>query len=343
MPLTKNSNRLFFLLPAAAVFGSGCSLAPYQRVAVNLRSIPLPAEVNQEFKHPYYPAPILGAKSADEIINPVAAKKIEIDRPGERAKLAKFLEAENNKAIGEITANLKQFYRREYDAFFLAENAKVAPQNAAMIAKSKLIIKEAFDSFATARAPVLLRLSFLIGFPPSAELRQIRGENLGPNEIKRNEEIRELQRKLAELDREYENVLVRLDDQLREQLGDEVTEFSKRLEAKQAEISARADREARSQVSAVSKTIHDQILNKFSLSFDRSEAARASVQVPASTNKIQVPYGWKTSSPAEFRQRLQSELEIWLRLNRYERAQEGENAPDKTAEFESWRKTLDTK
>jgi hypothetical protein len=271
----------------------------------------------------------------------LAAKEVAIDRKKQVQLLQERLKSDNEKAVRLISSRLKDFYERELDDLYNSEFIKLVPVNEKITSDYKKEYRVIFDRYAKLRAPILIRLSLVLPIPTSSPLIPIDDPDLLPNEKKSREQMRELQRDLNDLEQKFKLEVQGLEEKFVETLGKQVERLNETIAAKAKEIEIRAVQEARDQVQNFSQEIEKVLYIDPKISLAATESLVFS-SPPSTVNPIDL----LISSQVErmratiVREKVQNELQIWLRLRHFELTQNKNQGKDRTAEFLKWRSEL---
>lgn len=327
-------NRRLKFLPFLLV---GCG-HQQELVFVDLNSISLPvSQSNEDSKF-----------ASKDSVSPLGPKTI----PGEPERVIENLKAEEkvairtevenetNDAIKTISGRLHDYYSREIDDFYKAQFAKLQPFKQSLTEKYLKDIRAIFEESAARRGPLLTRLTLLTEFPPIEKIIPIDEKvTPGPDE-KRRKEIRALQKSLMEIDAEYETATTALAAKNPTAIDQETERILAVIEAKQNEIDQRALAEASKLVKRFSNVLSQRIFSRYT--FQLKEIPTKTINFP----KMQVQSGVprvtfdRNQQSRNERIELSKELEVFLSLNRYQRAAPSDGAKDVTKEFIEWRTNL---
>jgi hypothetical protein len=326
--------RVHYFVPM--IFLAGC-YPEKARVSVVLPEIKLQVPVTTKLGGAKPTKPNL--KLSDKKMRGLPSVIVATDMQNQQDALRQKLERESNQAIQVISEKLRDFYKKEIDEFYNEEIAKLGVISTELSDKFKEELREAFERYAKLRAPVITRLALLVDFPLPKQVVKIDEEGLDRKEILRRTEIRELQLKLFEQDKAYEEEIAVLKDKLTTDLGGRAEKFSENLDKKQDEINDRALQEASRQVRRFGQTM---TLRLF------PDIAEKLPEVPGRTAKFETSRNVKEAPTVRFVEGktisstaiLNQQLTIWANLNRYELVEPGPSVRDATAEFTKWLREL---
>lgn len=329
----RNSKYLCLLLLLA-----GCSPAR-ELVYVDIDKIPLPKSKSNQVPIPKADEQ-RGATIRSKTLPGESATEVENLRAAEKMKIRQEIEVETKSAIGTITERLQDYYQREVDEFYRTESEKLVPLKSKLNEDYLRDIRSIFEASAKKRGPVLTRLSFLTEFPPPEKLVPLEGEDLTKREKAKRTEIRNLQRSILELDKEYDDEVSKLNAKNAALFEKEVDNLQELLKQKQKEIDARAAEEASRLVRRFSSGLSERIFSRYT--FQLKEIPTKTVNFPkieAQPGIPRVPFD-RARLDADDKAELAKELETFLNLKRYERSPVLAGARDVTTEFIEWRTNL---
>lgn len=274
-------------------------------------------------------------------ISGLQAKEVAIDRKDQVKALRERLRSDNERAVRLISSRLKDFYERELDEIYNAEFAKLMPVNEKITQEYKQEYRVIFDRYAALREPILIKLSLYISGPSTEQLVPVDEPDLLPSEKKIREQIRDLQRSLNDLEQKFKLEVQALEEKFVESLGKQVETLNNAIATKSKEIEQRAIKEARAQVQSFSQEIEKVLFIDPKISLAATEPL-VFTSPPSTVNPIDL----LISSQVErmratiVREKVQNELQIWLRLHHFEMTQNKNQGKDRTAEFLKWRYEL---
>ena len=270
-----------------------------------------------------------------------SAMEVENLKSDQKAAIRKEVDQQTNEAIATISGRLQDYYRREIDDFYRAEFAKLGPLKQSLEADYLKAIRPLFERAADKRAPLLTRLTFLTKFPPpETDLIRLEGEKLSKAEDKRLTEVRDLQRQIIEIDKQFIAEKKDLDLKNSSKLDNEAESIDLRLTTKHKEINSRANDEATRLVKRFSSNLSQRIFSRYT--FQLKEIPTKTINFPKTDAPLAVPRVTFDGAQSKNNERaeLLKELASFLRINHYQRAGTPEGAKDVTKEFIEWRTNL---
>ncbi|MBI1331322.1 MAG: hypothetical protein JST12_16950 [Armatimonadetes bacterium] len=321
-----------------SILAVGCGSKP-ERVFVDLDKVAVTIPVKPKFQA-IQPSVSSASSSAPKTIPGEPATEVENLRGEQKQAIRDEVERETRSAIATITERLRDYYQREVDDFYADQQKALAPFKEKLDQDYLDKLRAIFEESAKKRGPVLTRLSFLTEFPPPEKLVPIEGEDLTKREKAKREEIRDLQRQMAQIDREYDDAVSKLDGGNVEALLKEATRLQDLLKAKQKEIDDKAAKEATQLVRRFSSGLSERIFSRYT--FQLREIPTKTVNFPqigAQPGVPGVPFD-RAQIDQDDKLALTKELEAFLSLNHYERSPNPADSRDVTAEFIEWRTNL---
>ena len=334
----RNRKYHYSLIFLAPVLLASCSPSR-ERVYVDIDKIPLTQPKPSTISVPK-PNDSGSPTIASRSIPGEKSTEVENLRADEKRLIRQEIELETKSAIGTITERLQDFYKREVDEFYKTESEKLIPFKSQQQEEYLLKIRDIFEASAKKRGPVLTRLSFLTEFPPPQKLVPIDGEDLTKKEKAKRTEIRDLQRSIAEIDKEYAKEVEALDGEFSALFEQQVESLQDLLKQKQSEIDSRAADEATRLVRRFSSGLAERIFSRYT--FQLKEIPTKTVNFPKIADQPgipRVPFD-RARLDKDDKIELTKELDTFLSLKRYERSPVSNGARDVTTEFIEWRTNL---
>jgi hypothetical protein len=200
-------------------------------------------------------------------------------------------------------------------------------------------IRRVFELAAEERAPVIARLSLLVGFPDPNPANAPPALPMLPVQQRRFEEAQALRTRLDEIDAKYEamvaQVLAGIDDLVAEQ----AVQVQIQLEKFRAAADQRAQREAAAQIREVVQDLRLDLSDSVPVAVPGVPERRVAVTAEPVGPPPQVRSRGIFDRREDRERLVRADLRIWSAVNRYgivERPQQGRDA---TQEFQAWRET----
>ncbi len=265
---------------------------------------------------------------------------VAVDTAHSAKAIRDLLEAESAVARTAISERLKQYYQAEIDEFFEMEYADLAPAAQEEWKAYREKIRPIFERYAKQRGPLLVSLTVLTEFPNPEQLVKVDPES-EPAIQSRVERIREFQRQIAQLDKQYELEIATVDGQTRTAIQNREEQMNARVEAKRKENNQRAEREARQQVNTLTDVLNERLVPQGAKRLPFRDGASLSVELRSTNSGFKgVP---STSRTVVLPTDIHGQLQTWLALNGYDFAGSPAGARDATQEFIKWRAGLTSK
>lgn len=325
-------NRLAWL---SLVLLGGCS-PPLQAVRVDVdrivatEPVPEPPPVIQTPK----PPPVRGGQTivlhglpAGFLSDPSRAKSSDVEAAIVKQQLA---------ARRSLEARLRNIYHDQVRQFQLNLEREISGTRPKWFDDANVAICARFEKYADDRAPLVIRLYDLVGFPdPNPDNKPVSEES---DKFKRRRltEASVVRKRLAAVEAAYQRdkvaILAKADDQLSAQeaaMFVKVRDMTDRLEQQ-------ASREATVQVPISAKDLGLQLTDTKPITLPATKDRV--VVIPGDAPLPQAPEVPSSAIPngvADRRNRIEHELQIWLGVRRYRLAPDGR---DETTEFQTWRR-----
>ena len=273
-------------------------------------------------------------------IQPLPERVLSVDRAHSAKSIRDLLEAESAVARTAISERLKQYYQAEIDEFFDSEYADLAPAAQEEWRAYREKVRPIFERYGKLRGPLLVSLTVLTEFPNPEQLVRIDPES-EPAVQSRIERIRDFQRQIALLDKQYELEIATVDGQTRTSIQNREEQMNARVEAKRKEMNQRAEREARQQVNLRSDVLNERLVPLVAKLLPYRAGASLVVDLSSSNSGFKgVPSTSRTVVPPTD---IHGQLQTWLALNGYNFAGSPDGARDATQDFIKWRASLTSK
>jgi hypothetical protein len=265
---------------------------------------------------------------------------VRVDRDHSAAAIKRLLEAESADARKTISERLKQYYQSEIDEFFDKEYENLGPEAQEAWRGYRDLVRPIFEKYAKERGPLVVALTVMTEFPNPEALVKIDPE-ADPAIQARTERIRDIQRQIALLDRNYDLEIEKLDGKTRLTIQDREQAMNDRVEAKRKEINDRAEREARQQVNVRTDVLNERLVSMVEARLRPAKGGSESVELSAAQSGVKgVPSTRRQIVPPADAHR---QLQMWLALNGYDLADSPVGVRDATQDFIKWRTSLTSK
>ncbi|MEI7576012.1 MAG: hypothetical protein WCK51_03900 [Armatimonadota bacterium] len=265
---------------------------------------------------------------------------IRADRDHSAAAIKSLLEVESAGARKTISERLKQYYQTEIDEFFDKEYENLGPEAQRAWQGYRNQVRPIFERYAKERGPLVVALTVLTEFPNPEALVKI-DLDADPAIQARTERIREMQRQIALLDRNYDLEIEKLDGRTRLTIQDREQAMNDRVESKRKEINDRAEQEAKQQVNVRTDVLNERLVSMGAVRLRSAKGESASVELGAAQSGVKgVPSTSRQIVPPADAHR---QLQMWLALNGYDLADSPVGVRDATQDFIKWRTSLTSK
>jgi hypothetical protein len=264
---------------------------------------------------------------------------VRVDRDHSAAAIKSLLEAESADARKTISERLKQYYQTEIDEFFDKEYENLGPEAQGAWRGYRDQVRPIFEKYAKERGPLVVALTVLTEFPNPETLVKI-DPDADPAIQARTERIREMQRQIALLDRNYDLEIEKLDGKTRLTIQDREQAMNDRVEAKRKEINDRAEREAKQQVNVRTDVLNERLVSMGAARLRSAKGDSVSLALSAAQSGVkEVPSTSRQIVPPADAHR---QLQMWLALNGYDLSDSPVGVRDATQDFIKWRISLNS-
>jgi len=245
------------------------------------------------------------------------------------------IERQQRQALLVLQRRLRAFYRGAGDEFQVGQQREIEATTREELSRAQDRIRAEFERYAQERAPLLARLSILVGFPDPNPYSKPPDSPLRPVARQRFEEAAQVRGELEALDKRFEANSEAILASVTNLRSDLESALRLRIQAFRDQLNERAEREALSQVRLTARDLGLQLLDTPPIVLPPSGTRTATVPgeppLPAAPKVPSLGIG---SGLADRRRLAEQELRIWLGLNRYRLAP---GAPDATGAFQQWR------
>jgi hypothetical protein len=328
--MRKNSALIFFVL-----LGPGCA-SPSRNVYVDLQSIRLePFPAAAQSVRPVLPKPL---PSQSFVLSGVPAKTLASSSSAEVVASQADAREAQEAALETIKKRLIKIYKRQID-LFAAQQKSLAPDSDSLRVQEALpALYAAFQRYATARLPLISRLSYLAGLPDTNPKNAPPPATLRPVPRSRWVEANALRSRIYGLDDSYSNEAT---DILAKASGlAAVDRFNllKKVEDFRRQMMDRALQEAAAPIRSRAPAI---LRLQAAPSIVLPQVAPESVEIPATPALPASPQVESVRSGESERiskELLRRQLVIWAAINQFSVVPKlSSNVRDATKDFERWR------
>jgi len=245
------------------------------------------------------------------------------------------IEEQQRAALAALEKRLQDYYKNQALQFQVEQERDLEKARMAAYDEATLRVREVFVKYAQERAPKVLRLTVIVGFPdPNPESKPAKTA-IKTFMQKMLDQAKELRGEIAAIDAEFEKQADAILASVKGATADDEEKMRANIAAFKAQLNDRATKEAAAEVHTSVKDL-GLLLTEPSPVFVPGAPSK-SMQIPAE-NPLppapQVPSAGIPSGVEDRRKLTEHELAIWLGLNRYHMVQ---GAQDKTKEFNEWR------
>jgi hypothetical protein len=238
-----------------------------------------------------------------------------------------------DQAVLELTRRLRETYLVEVRRI---EQERLADLDPTKKAYTKVVfdrIRQIFDAYANKRGPLVIRLSFLVGFPDPDPASTRVPDSSRPLQKKRFDESKRLREQIVLLDKQYDASVVNELNSLRESNEEAFTRLKVDIEELRSKAEQQAIDEARKQINTNRDEVRSLIIDSPSVVLE-SVGKKKVAFAPASKPKM-------LKTPAvnlsDGREEIKVDLDIWMAQKGYVLGSR-EKGVDVTLEFILWRK-----
>lgn len=324
------------VLPALVLLAAGCAPGPTP-VRVDTELL-LKAETRPEDPVPDLPRPPAAGGALTSKVSGLPADFLSDPSEASTVDVADAIERQQRRARRELERRLRAVYADQIRQFELDMKRELEGARPAAYDEANRRIRVRFEQYADERTPIVARLYDIVGFPDPNPNNEPPKRTLGNvAQMLFNESV-ELRKKLAVVEASYEKDKAAILKDAEDALSGREVEALNKVRELADRLDRQAAEEAAAQVRISIKDLGLQLTDSRPLALPGTEDRTVSIPAePPLAPAPKVPSGGIPSGREDRRQRMERELEIWRRVNRYRL---DPNAPvDKTSEFQAWRKS----
>ena len=326
-------NKLAISILLLGGFGCQQSAKPH-RVYVDFEAVLASYKASPLPSHPL-PKPPGGLPTQTVSIPAVPAKTVVV-QSASGAQAEALLETNRKKAVDELTRLLSRRYLRDVTREGDRLVRDLDPKRKAAYESAQAAVTLEFEKYANQRAPLVARLTSLVGFPDPNPNSVPPPESTPPFAVKRLQEAAGLRKDMVELEASYETKILDLLSQAGKQYDVDLLAIQKQIDQDRAEAMKKAESEAVTEAAKTYKDLRPVLMGPEVVNLPgQPEQSVDLPEVPAPKSAPEVRE--RTLTPDQRRSILRSQLDIWLKLNGYELVQDSNGVDNKTEEFVKWR------
>ena len=251
--------------------------------------------------------------------------------------VASSIERQQRRARRELERRLRAVYAEQVRQFELDMRRELSGARPAAYDEANRRIRIRFERYADERTPIVARLYDIVGFPDPNPNSEPPRRTLGNVAQMLFDESVELRKKLAVVEASYEKDKAEILKEAEDALSGREVEALNKVRELADRLDRQAAEEAEKQVRTSVKDLGLQLTDPQPLALPSTPDRTVTIPAePPLAPAPKVPSGGIPSGREDRRQRMERELKIWLGVNRYRL---DPNAPDKTSEFQAWRKS----
>ena len=329
--MRKNSLAILILV----LGGFGCRQPAQQRVYVDFEAVLASYKSSPLPSRPVPKAP--NGLPAQTLSLPAVAPRRVIVEGAPTVQAGALLEENRKKAVQELTRLLSRRYQREAERAGEKLVRALDPKRKAAYLAAQNSVQQEFQTYAVQRAPLIARLTSLVGFPDPNPNSVPPPADTPAFLVARLKEADDIRKQIAQMDAAYENKIQDLLAQAGNQYNVDLAAIQKQVDQDRQVAMRRAESEAVAEAAKTYKSLRPILMGPSQV--DLPGEAAQSLQLPAVPPPISAPeVRERTLNANERRAILRSQLNIWLKLNGYDLAKSPDGVKDMTAQFEQWRK-----
>jgi hypothetical protein len=265
----------------------------------------------------------------------VAPRTVVVEGTSE-TKGEQILEANRAKAVTELTALLTTRYVREAERAGERLIHELDPKRQAAYQSAQAAVKTEFEAYAQKRAPMIAKLTSLVGFPDPNPTSLPPPASAPPFAVTRLKHAADIRAEINMLDANYENRILDLLSAAGKQYNVDLAAIEKQIAADRAAAMRRAESEAVAEAETTYKSLRPILLGPAKVDLPGEPAQ--SVQLPAVPAPLSAPnIRERTLTFAQKQAILQSQLDMWAKLNGYDVVKDPRDGKDMTVAFVKWR------
>ena len=327
-------NNLAVLILGLVVGGFGCGQPAQQRVYVDFEAVlasysasPLPTHA--------LPKPPGGLPPQVVSIPAVTPRTVVVQgTSGDQAQ--RLLEQNRKKAVDELTALLTRRYVREAERAGEKNVRDLDPKRKAAYDAARDAVHQEFLGYATQRSPLISHLVSIVGFPDPNPKSLPPPDSTPQYALPRLAQAADLRKQIATLDADYRTKVRSIFAKVESDYNVDLVLIQNQIETDRAAAMKRAESEAVTEAAKTYASMRPIIMGPAEVNLPGQPSQ--SLELPAVSPPMAAPnVRERTLTADQKRSILQSQLQMWAKLNGYELAKTPEGAKDMTADFVKWR------
>lgn len=320
---------------AGILLAAGCAPGP-SAVSVDLNRL-LAQENRPEPPAPKLPSPPAAGGALTSTVPGLPADFLTDPSEARTSDVAASIERQQRRARRELERRLRAVYEEEIRQFELATRRELEGARPAAYEEANRRIRIRFERYADERTPLVARIYDIVGFPDPNPNNEPSKRPLGNVSQMLFNEAAELRKKLAVVEQSYERDKAAILKEAEDALSEREVEALNKIRELADRLDRQATEEANRQVRISIKDLGLHLTDTRPLALPGTEARTVTIPAdPPLAPAPKVPSGGIPGGREDRRRRMERELNIWLGVNRYRL---DPRAPDKTSEFERWRKS----
>lgn len=250
------------------------------------------------------------------------------------------IQEEYSRARRALTARLLKFYESDLRQFTLNLRTQNDVDRQELDNNFLTEIRQLFEATAAKRAPKVIRLSFIAGYPDDNPDSEPLPADTIYDRKRWEDEAKQLRADIAAIDKEFESASTLLSARYAEQVDSIKDQTAAEIKRYQRELNARAETEAAAQVKSFKGLVILKLSAATSTSYPQltsitqsSPGVRGLPKPPVIDYSIlKVDRGWVEAA-------VDADLKTWALLKNYSLNKSGKGITDRTEEFIRWRRT----
>jgi len=318
----------------ASLIAGGCAKPAYSAVWVDVDRI-LAANTTAPVPAPVVPSPPRADGATTLKIEGRPPELLSDPSRASKGSVRASIEEQQKAALVSLQKRLLDYYKNQALQFQVEQERELEKARMAAYDEASGRVREIFVKYAEERAPKVLRLTVIVGFPdPNPQSKPPR-TTIKTFMQKMLDEAKKLREEIAAIDQAFDKEANAILASVKGATAQDEEKMRAKIEEFRTQLNDRAAKEAAAEVRISVKDL-GLLLTEPSPVFVSGTPAKT-LQIPAEkplSPAPQVPSVGIPSGLEDRRKLTQHELAIWLGLNRYRLVQ---GAPDRTREFNEWR------
>lgn len=250
------------------------------------------------------------------------------------------IQEEYSRARRALTARLLKFYESDLRQFTLNLRTQNDVDRQDLDKNFLSEIRQLFETTAAKRAPKVIRLSFIAGYPDDNPDSEPLPADTIYDRKRWEDEAKQLRADIAAIDKEFESASSLLSARYTEQVDAIKDQTAAEIKRYQRELNSRAETEAAAQVKSFKGLVVLKLSAATSTSYPQlSSITQSSPGVRGLPKPPTIDYSVLNLDKGWIEATVDADLKTWALLKNYSLIKPGKGITDRTEEFIRWRRT----